>query len=164
MLSSRNVSFPVFFGPRTWSARTARVVLLCAPFSLAAAPTFSHEVAPIDYAKCATCHHEGGEAPFSLITYADAAKRAGLIAKVTGSCFMPPWQPEEGYGDFAGDRRLSDEDIRTLVEWAAAGAPEGNAPQEPLPPQFPDGWQLGTPDLVIEASQAFTTPAAGPDV
>ena len=28
--------------------------------------------------------------------------------------------------DISGNRRLSDEDILTLSEWAAAGAPEGN--------------------------------------
>jgi hypothetical protein len=76
------------------------VTLLCAPLSLAAAPTFSRGVAPIIYAKCATCHHDRGEAPFSLTTYARTAKRAQLIAEVTRSRFMPPWQPEQGYGYF----------------------------------------------------------------
>jgi hypothetical protein len=64
--------------------------------------------------------------------------------------------------DISGNRRLSDEDIRTPSEWAA-GAPEGNLSQKPTP-QFPDGWQLGTPDLVIEASPAFAAPATGLDV
>jgi len=63
----------VLFEPKTWPARAARVMLLCAPLSLAVAPTFSRDVAPIIYAKCATCHHDGGEAPFSLATYADMA-------------------------------------------------------------------------------------------
>jgi cytochrome c553 len=135
MLFSKNVSFPVFFRLRPLTARAVRMVLLCAPLSLAAAPTFSRDVAPIVYAKCVSCHHQGGEAPFSLITYADAAKRGRLIAEVTRSRFMPPWQPEQGYGDFDGDRRLSDEEIRTLLEWVAAGAPEGNASQKPPPPQ-----------------------------
>jgi cytochrome c553 len=143
----------------------AGVVVLCAPLSFATTPpTFSRDVAPIIYAKCASCHHDGGEAPFSLTTYAEAAKRAPLLAAVTRSRFMPPWQPEQGYGDFAGNRRLSDEEIRTLSDWAAAGAPEGNQSQKLSAPEYPDGWQLGTPDLVIEASQAFTAPATGPDV
>jgi tetratricopeptide (TPR) repeat protein len=35
-----------------------------------------------------------------------------------------------------------------------------------LPPQptFAAGWQLGTPDLVLESSSSFTVPASGPDV
>jgi len=40
----------------------------------------------------------GEVAPFSLLTYQDAAKRAGLIATVTKKRYMPPWKPEPGYG------------------------------------------------------------------
>ena len=42
----------------------------------AAAPTFNHDIAPILYKNCATCHRPGEVAPFSLLTYQDAAKRA----------------------------------------------------------------------------------------
>ena len=48
-----------------------------------AAPTFNKDIAPILYENCATCHRPGEVAPFSLLTYQDAAKRAGLIATVT---------------------------------------------------------------------------------
>ena len=69
--------------------------LLAAP-SIAAEPpaTFTRDVAPILYAHCAPCHQPDGAAPFSLITYADARPRARLIARVTGSRYMPPWKPE----------------------------------------------------------------------
>ena len=40
--------------------------------TLAAAPTFTRDVAPILYKHCAVCHHAGQVAPFSLLTYADA--------------------------------------------------------------------------------------------
>ena len=46
----------------------------------AAAPTFNKDIAPILYENCATCHRPGEVAPFSLLTYQDAAKRASLIA------------------------------------------------------------------------------------
>src|SRR5208337_3522352 len=87
-----------------------------------AAPTFARDVPPILYRHCAICHHHGEVAPFPLLTYTDAAKRAKLIATVTASRFMPPWQPEPGYVHFQGERRLSDLDIATLRGWAEAGA------------------------------------------
>ena len=112
---------------------------------------------------CAPCHHSGGAAPFSLLSYDDVKKRAGQIAAVTRSGYMPPWLPEAGYGEFADERRLSAEEIRLIGEWVAAGAPEG-PPGGAAPPRFEDGWQLGAPDLVLEASAAFALPASGPDV
>ncbi|MGD0631982.1 MAG: hypothetical protein ABR987_21840, partial [Terracidiphilus sp.] len=63
--------------------------------------TWSHDVAPVLYAHCTTCHHPGGAGPFSLLTYADARRWAPQILSVTQSRFMPPWLPEPGYGDFA---------------------------------------------------------------
>ena len=45
----------------------------------AAAPTFNKDIAPILYENCATCHRPGEVAPFSLLTYQDAAKRASLL-------------------------------------------------------------------------------------
>jgi hypothetical protein len=77
---------------------------------------------------------------------------------------MPPWLPEHGYGDFADEQRLSDEEIRLLGAWAAAGAPEGNHLEAPPAPQFPNGWKLGTPDLVVEVAQPFSLSATGRDV
>ena len=126
------------------------------------APTFTHDIAPIVYRSCAPCHHAGEAAPFPLTSYAEVKKRAAQIAAVTHSGYMPPWLPETGYGDFADARRLSAAEIRRIGEWVAAGAPEGKG--EVASPKFAEGWQLGTPDLVLEAPSAFSLPAAGPDV
>jgi mono/diheme cytochrome c family protein len=95
-----------------------------APASIAA-PTFNKDIASILYANCATCHRPGEVAPFPLLTYQDAAKRASLIAGAVAARFMPPWKAEPGYGDFAGERRLSDAQIALIRDWAKAGAPEG---------------------------------------
>jgi mono/diheme cytochrome c family protein len=129
----------------------------------APAPTFARDVAPILYRHCAICHHPGEVAPFPLIAYPDAAKRATLIATVTASRYMPPWQPEPGYGHFQGERRLRDAEIATLRRWAEAGAPQGDAAQTPPAPQFPEGWQLGTPDMTIRMPKPFAIAADGPD-
>jgi hypothetical protein len=126
--------------------------------------TFTRDVAPILYRHCASCHRPGEAAPFALLTYADAAKRAALIAKVTASRSMPPWQPAPGYGTFQGDPRLSAADIATLRQWAEAGAPEGDRAQLPPALHFTSVWRLGPPDLMVKMLHPFRVPAAGPDI
>jgi hypothetical protein len=118
------------------------------------------DIAPIIYQHCTPCHRPGEAAPFSLLTYEDMKKRAKQIADVTRRRVMPPWLPEHGYGDFADEQRLSNEEIEAISSWAAAGAPEGSA----TPPPFTEGWQLGPPDLIVEAPSSHTLPASGPDV
>jgi len=129
-----------------------------------ATPTFHKHIAPILLAYCAPCHRPGEPGPFSLLTYDDARKRASQIAAVTGKRYMPPWLPAAGFGDFAGERRLTDAQIETIEQWVRAGAPEGSAADSPPPPVFTPGWQLGPPDLVVAADKPFPVPADGPDV
>jgi Flp pilus assembly protein TadD/mono/diheme cytochrome c family protein len=127
-------------------------------------PTFTRNVAPILFENCAPCHHAGGSGPFPLLTFADARRHARQIAKVTTRRYMPPWLPERGHGRFVGERRLSDAEIGTLAAWAGAGAPEGEPALLKAAPVFPEGWQLGTPDLVLRAPEPFVVPAEGSDV
>ncbi len=127
------------------------------------APTFTHDVAPIVFRSCGPCHHSGGAGPLPLLTYGDVRKHARQIADVTRSRFMPPWLPEPGYGDFEDERRLTTREIETIQDWVAHGAPEGASADLAAAPSFPEGWQLGKPDLVVTAPRAFAVPAAGPD-
>src|SRR5262245_50699004 len=60
----------------------------------AGTPTFNRDVAPIIFAKCASCHRPGEAAPFSLLTYDDVRRRASQIVEVTQMRFMPPWPPD----------------------------------------------------------------------
>jgi hypothetical protein len=135
---------------------------LAAFWSSVTGVTFSHDVAPILYRNCASCHRSGGVAPFSLISYQDAAKRAALIANVTGKRYMPPWLPSEPR--FQHERKLTTEDIATIARWADEGAPLGDAALTPPLPRFPEGWQLGKPDAVAEMRAPFDVPADGPDI
>ncbi len=77
---------------------------------------------------------------------------------------MPPWPPELGHGSFKDERRLSERDRATLLGWIALGAPAGNLDQLPSPPQFPTGWQLGTPDLILPFPTNFSVTGSGEDV
>jgi Flp pilus assembly protein TadD len=127
------------------------------------APTFAHDVAPLLYAQCAPCHHEGGAGPFPLIRYDAVRRRARQIVEVTHRRYMPPWPPVSGHGDFVGERRLTDAQVDLLASWVKAGAPEGDAHTTPPPPRFSSSWQLGTPDLVLTAPPGFTLDAGGGD-
>ena len=128
------------------------------------APTFAEAVAPVLYENCIGCHRAGEAAPFPLVTYEDVAKRAKLVAEVTESKYMPPWHAEHGYGRFVGERGLTAQQIETIGNWIAAGMPRGDVRRLPKLPAFIDGWQLGTPDLVLELPGTFEVPADGPDV
>lgn len=126
--------------------------------------TWSRQIAPIVYHNCAVCHHPGGAGPFSLLSYADVRRRAPQILDVTQSRFMPPWLPAPGYGDFAGDRRLSDEDVALIRKWVESGSAEGNLSEAPQPPHYDASWQLGKPDLILSIAHPYTLSASGTDV
>ena len=124
-------------------------------------PTFAGDVAPILYARCAPCHHDGGAAPFSLTSYDDAARRATQIARVTARRYMPPWKATFGVA-YANERRLGDDEIATLRRWAEARAPLGRRDAVPAPPAFTGGWALGKPDAVVTLP-AYPLGAGGSD-
>ena len=128
----------------------------------APATSFNRDVAPILFANCASCHRPGEAAPFSLLTYDDARRRASQIAELTRRRIMPPWLPEPGHGEFAGSRRLSEQQIETIEKWVKAGAPQGAAADFKATPTLVEGWRLGTPDLVLE-SPPYELAAAGGD-
>ena len=132
--------------------------------------TYSRDVAPLLNDRCGMCHHPGGSAPFSLLTYADARRRAAQIATVTHDRLMPPWKVEPEFGPFIGQHPLSTGEIALLQRWSDAGAPEGHEspienPQSSIgsPQSWVDGWQLGKPDLVLTLPQPYTLPAEGTD-
>jgi hypothetical protein len=145
--------------------RSALLFLLAfTGFSNAEPVTYTKHIAPILFKQCVSCHREGEIAPFSLMTYAEAKKKAALIANVTSNKRMPVWKPEAGHGEFEGERRLTDREIAMLYQWAEDGAPEGNPKDLPVAPKFKTGWQLGKPDIVLKMPEKFKVPAEGRDI
>jgi hypothetical protein len=131
------------------------------PVAAAAPPTFSKDVAPIVFAKCAECHRPTGMAPMSLLTYEDARPWARAVKQKVTSREMPPWGADPAVGKFQNDPSLSAKELETITAWVDAGAPEGTRADLPAPPQFADGWTIGKPDLIFRMVEPFKVPADG---
>lgn len=121
--------------------------------------TYNQHVRPIFEKHCAQCHIPGGIAPMSLMTYGDASPWSAAIRTQVLERTMPPWQPEEGVGDFRGSRYLSAQDIEAIVDWATGGTPEGDVIPAFAKPAPRSDWRLGKPDMVFEPAADVVVPA-----
>ena len=151
-----------------YSRRAGQVVALAAGLALAAAGgshaspvTFTKDVAPILYRKCAECHRPGEIAPMSLLTYQETRPWAKSIRERVVERSMPPWSADPKYGHWANDPRLSPAEIDAVVAWVNAGAPKGDDKDLPPLPKFTDGWTIGPPDVVLQMPEEYTVPADG---
>lgn len=124
--------------------------------------TFNQDLAPVLHAHCAQCHRPGGAGPFSLLTFADASRRASQLAAVTARGYMPPWQADGSPHEFVAQPRLTREQVALFAAWAAA--PVEGPGRAPTPPASTDGWYLGPPDLVVTLPAGYTLPAEATDV
>jgi len=123
--------------------------------------TFSKDVAPILFAKCAACHRPGEVAPFSLLSFKDARPWAQSIKQQVVQGAMPPWKADPRFGEFRDPRVLTGKEIATVVAWVDGGAREGNPAELPAAPTFTEGWQIGTPDVVLTMKEPVAIPASG---
>ena len=96
-----------------------------------------------------------------LVTYRDTRPWAKAIREKTRTRTMPPWFADPCCGKFANDRSLTALEIDTLSAWASTGAAEGDLKDAPKPREWPQGWNLGIPDQVVEMPRAFEVPAKG---
>lgn len=135
-----------------------------APGAAPTTPTFNKDMAPFVWTRCGSCHRPEGAAPFSLLTYDEVKTRARLISTVLKNGTMPPWLPERGYGDFAGERRVTADEIERFDRWVSEGAGRGDELDLGPPPTWPADWPLGQPDLVLELPEPFMLPEGGPDI
>lgn len=138
--------------------------VLTAVFRLCSqAPTWSGQIATLVYEKCGVCHHQGGLAPFSLLTYSEAYPLKNAIQNSVVSKQMPPWPPNDDYQTYAHKRSLSQAQIDLIDDWVNGGAPEGVAANTPPVPSFNQGAFLANPDLVLRAPVYASRASAGND-
>jgi thiol-disulfide isomerase/thioredoxin len=123
--------------------------------------TYAKQVSRILQKRCQECHRPGQIGPFALLTYEDARAWADTIHEVVLEQRMPPWYPDPRYGKFANDRHLGQEEADVLLAWTEQGCPMGDDKDLPPPAKFPDGWTIGTPDIVFRMGEEFKVPAKG---
>lgn len=95
--------------------------------------TWNREISRLVGLRCVSCHQPGGAAPFSLRSYDEARPWAVAIKEEVLRRRMPPWPAAKGFGEFANDISLPQEEINRLAEWAEGGAPEGEPQYRPTP-------------------------------
>jgi peroxiredoxin len=127
------------------------------------AVTYSNQVVRILNKRCLACHRAGEAAPFAMTNYAEVSGWADAIAEVVRQRRMPPWHASPKFGHFANDRSMPEEEKDVLYQWAAAGAPEGDAKNLPPTPTFVEGWGLPkAPDKIFKmAAKPYHVPATG---
>src|SRR5262249_36871332 len=83
----------------------------------AAGVTFTKDVAPIVFNKCANCHRLGEVAPMPLTSYAETRPWSKAIREEVVGRSMPPWyaDPHTSTLKFSNDRRLSQKESDTIV-------------------------------------------------
>lgn len=131
--------------------------------SLADAPSYARDIAPILQQRCGVCHREDGIGPWSLDGYETVRGWSAMIREVVLTRRMPPWHADPTIGHFINDRSLDPEQARALLAWIDAGAPRGDGPDplaEAAGADPPPKWALGEPDLVLTLEEQ-QLPATG---
>lgn len=126
----------------------------------AQAPTWHEHIAPLVKEKCSGCHQEGGIAPFSVESYAEAKDFASVMVNAVEEGVMPPFLAQETDEcaprlPWQSDLRLSDEEKGLLREWARAGAPEGDPKKAAALPE-PPSLELPREDVVLRLPAPIT--------
>jgi hypothetical protein len=128
--------------------------------AFASDPTFSRDILPILQKNCQVCHRPGEIAPMPFVTYEQTRPWAKAIKAAVATGRMPPWFADAQYGQFANDRRLNAEEVRKIVDWVNAGAPEGDSKDQPPPVAWKDGWNI-RPDEIFQMPDPFRVPSSG---
>ena len=129
-------------------------VLLIGTQALAATPTFYKDILPLLQKNCQSCHRTGEIGPMPLTDYRSTRPWAKSIKAAVVTRKMPPWFADPGYGHFANDRRLKEDEINMFVSWVNAGAPEGDVKDSPATVHWRQGWGI-SPDVVFQDARAF---------
>lgn len=126
-------------------------------------PDYAEIVAPILREKCATCHVEGGIAPFAMNSYRMVQGWSPMMREVLMTKRMPPAQVDPSINHFDNASYMNVSEMQALIHWIDAGSPRGKKSlEDPLTKIVPvkSQWQLGEPDFIVEVP-AITVPATG---
>ena len=124
-------------------------------------PSYVADIAPVLAEQCASCHREGGVAPFAMDSHTMVKGWSPMIREVLMTRRMPPGQIDGHIGDFINDRLVDNKDVRNIIAWVEAGAPK-DGDYDPLANlDWPESkWAFGEPDMILDIP-ATTVPATG---
>lgn len=123
--------------------------------------TWHNRVSRIVQENCQECHRDGQNGPFELMTYKQVKSNRAMVKRQVKARLMPPWFANPKHGDFRNDRSLTDDDRGDLLKWIDNGCPEGDPKDAVTPRKWPEDWQIGTPDAIVQAPKEYTIPATG---
>lgn len=113
-----------------------RALVLAGLFLVACGPTpkaepdpranWYRDVQPIVAEHCGSCHVAGGITPFPLTSYDDVKEHSAVIADAVKNKRMPPWMPTSECNSYKDERRLTQAQIDTLVDFDKNGALQGD--------------------------------------
>jgi mono/diheme cytochrome c family protein len=123
--------------------------------------SYAKDVAPILADKCLACHTQGGMGPFAMNSYEVVKGFSPMIREVLRTKRMPPYHSDNHGSTWTDDMRLTDAQIKTVVNWVEAGSPRGTG-EDPLPSAAKPApkWPMGQPDIVMQVPD-FEVPATG---
>lgn len=125
--------------------------------------TWSEHIQAIFRKKCMTCHHPGGVSPeyvdltvYGTETEPGARAWAVAIEEMILTDKMPPWSPDERFGEFGNDKSLTKEEEDFIIAWVRGGAPQGPYRDLPVPEEFVEKtWRFGEPDMTFALDEPF---------
>ena len=94
-----------------------------------------------------------------LLTYRQVRPWAAGIREAVTTRKMPPWFEESSSLEFANNPSLASAEIKTVQSWVDSGSAEGIPMDAPPAPKWPNGWNIPSPDVVIEMPKPFVIPA-----
>jgi len=130
-------------------------------YAAATEVSYSRDIAPVLAEQCASCHREGGVAPFAMDSHTMVQGWSPMIREVLMTRRMPPGQIDGHIGEFINDRLVDDQDVRNIIAWVEAGAPKDGESDLLAELTWPESkWAFGEPDLILDIP-ATTVPATG---
>ncbi len=124
--------------------------------------SYEKDIAPIIAENCASCHRDGGIAPFAMDSNLAVQGWSPMIREVVMTKRMPPGQLDNKVGHkMKNEMNLNDEEMQKLVRWVNAGA-KVDSENDPLTALIwpTTKWSLGEPDLIVKVPEQ-AIPATG---
>ncbi len=124
--------------------------------------SYEKDIAPIIAENCASCHRDGGIAPFAMDSNLAVQGWSPMIREVVMTKRMPPGQVDNKVGHkMKNEMNLSDDEMQKLVRWVNNGS-KVDGENDPLTAlTWPTTkWSLGEPDLIVQVPEQ-SIPATG---